>query len=93
LSTKDQYLKNDLPHYIHSTPASSPPLYFALNTQIPIVGGVRDLSCKQGPVITETHSRVVIMNNTGGGTLIQGTVTGEIGFSPKINVFKLNSRF
>jgi hypothetical protein len=81
-STKDQHLKNGLPPYIHSTPASSPPLYFALNTQIPIVRELRE----QGPVITETHSRVVIMNNTGGGTLIQGiainNLQGDVHFMP-----------
>jgi hypothetical protein len=82
-STKDQYLKNNLPPYIYSTPASSPPLYFALNTQIPIVGELRDLSCEQGPVITETHSRVVIINNTGSRILIQGiTVQGDVYFIP-----------
>jgi hypothetical protein len=72
LSTKDQHLKNDLSLYIHSTPASSLSLYFTLNTQIPIVEALCDLSSEQRPVITETHLTVVIMNNTGDRTLIQG---------------------
>jgi hypothetical protein len=48
--------------------------------------GLHNLRCEQGPVITEIHSRVVIMNNTSGGTLIQGITInnpqGDVHFMP-----------